>query len=44
MFGLFGAIVGAPLGQLDLNRLESVKRPYVAVHFLVFTVGSFSFM
>ena len=36
MFGLFGAIVGAPLTGWISNRLESVKRPYVAVHFLVF--------
>lgn len=36
MFGLFGAIVGAPLTSWIASRLESIKRPYIAVHLIVF--------
>jgi sugar phosphate permease len=35
MFGLFGAIVGAPLTSWISSRLQSIKRPYVVVHTVV---------
>jgi sugar phosphate permease len=35
MFGLFGAIVGAPLTSWISSRLESIKRPYIFVHMIV---------
>lgn len=36
MIGLFGAIIGAPLTSWISNRLESIKRPYIVVHVIVF--------
>jgi sugar phosphate permease len=36
MMGLFGAIIGAPLTSWISSRLESIKRPYIAVHMIVF--------
>ncbi|MBM7645499.1 sugar phosphate permease [Scopulibacillus daqui] len=36
MIGLFGAIIGAPLGSWISNRLGSIKRPYTLVHLLTF--------
>lgn len=36
MVGLFGALIGAPLTSWISNRLKSIKRPYVAVHLIVF--------
>ncbi|WP_077616808.1 MFS transporter [Caenibacillus caldisaponilyticus] len=36
MLGLFGAIIGAPLTSWISNRFNSIKRPYVAVHALIF--------
>jgi nitrate/nitrite transporter NarK len=36
MIGLFGAIIGAPVTSWISGRLESIKRPYLVVHFIVF--------
>ncbi|MDP4087450.1 MAG: MFS transporter, partial [Bacillota bacterium] len=36
MFGLFGAIIGAPLTSWISSRLEMIKRPYIIVHLVVF--------
>ncbi|MFD1773127.1 MFS transporter [Paenibacillus rhizophilus] len=36
MIGLVGAIVGASLTTWIANRLESIKRPYMVVHLVVF--------
>jgi sugar phosphate permease len=36
MIGLFGAILGAPLTSWISSRLESIKRPYIVVHVVVF--------
>ncbi|BCG58531.1 MFS transporter [Paenibacillus sp. URB8-2] len=36
MIGLVGAIVGASLTTWIANRLESIKRPYLVVHLVVF--------
>jgi sugar phosphate permease len=36
MMGLFGAIIGAPLTSWISSRLESIKRPYIIVHMIVF--------
>jgi MFS family permease len=36
MIGLIGAIIGAPLTSWISNRLESIKRPYIVVHIIVF--------
>ncbi|MDQ0268243.1 MFS transporter [Cytobacillus purgationiresistens] len=35
MYGLFGAIIGAPLTSWITGRIQSIKRPYVLVHVLV---------
>jgi sugar phosphate permease len=45
MVGLFGAIIGAPLTSWISSRLDSIKRPYVIVHCIVFLCwASFLFM
>ncbi|MBY0123344.1 nitrate/nitrite transporter [Bacillus sp. S/N-304-OC-R1] len=36
MIGLIGAIMGAPLSSWLANRLGTIKRPYVVVHFVTF--------
>jgi MFS family permease len=36
MVGLLGAIIGAPLTTWISGRLDSIKRPYVVVHLVVF--------
>lgn len=36
MIGLFGAIIGAPLTSWISSRLDSLKRPYVVAHLIVF--------
>ncbi|MDQ0200518.1 MFS transporter [Neobacillus ginsengisoli] len=36
MVGLFGAIIGAPLTSWSSSRLESIKRPYIVAHMIVF--------
>jgi MFS family permease len=36
MFGLFGAIIGAPLTSWISSRLKMIKRPYIIVHLVVF--------
>lgn len=36
MIGLIGAIVGAPLTGWISNRMQSIKRPYVVVHLIIF--------
>ncbi|WP_066308843.1 nitrate/nitrite transporter [Bacillus sp. FJAT-29814] len=36
MFGLFGALAGAPLTSWISSRLGSIKRPYVLAHAIVF--------
>jgi MFS family permease len=36
MIGLFGAIIGAPLTSWISSRLDSIKRPYIVVHMIVF--------
>ncbi|WP_026695888.1 MFS transporter [Peribacillus kribbensis] len=36
MLGLFGAIVGAPLTSWISSRMDSLKKPYVTVHILIF--------
>ncbi|MDP4164461.1 MAG: MFS transporter, partial [Bacillota bacterium] len=35
MFGLFGALIGAPLTSWISSRLESIKRPYIVVHIMI---------
>lgn len=37
MVGLIGALIGAPLTSWISSRLETIKRPYVTVHFIVLT-------
>ncbi|MCM3575571.1 MFS transporter [Mesobacillus subterraneus] len=37
MVGLIGALIGAPLTSWISSRLETIKRPYVTVHFIIFT-------
>lgn len=37
MVGLIGALIGAPLTSWISSRLETIKRPYVIVHFIIFT-------
>jgi sugar phosphate permease len=36
MVGLIGALIGAPLTSWISSRLETIKRPYVIVHFIIF--------
>lgn len=36
MIGLIGALIGAPLTSWISSRLETIKRPYVVVHFIIF--------
>ncbi|TCP23423.1 sugar phosphate permease [Scopulibacillus darangshiensis] len=36
MIGLIGAFIGAPLTSWISSRLETIKRPYIIVHFVVF--------
>ncbi len=36
MIGLIGALIGAPLTSWIASRLETIKRPYVVVHFIIF--------
>ncbi|MDP4086843.1 MAG: MFS transporter [Bacillota bacterium] len=36
MFGLFGAIIGAPLTSWIASRIGSIKKPYVVVHIMIF--------
>lgn len=36
MIGLIGALIGAPLTSWISSRLETIKRPYVVVHMLIF--------
>ncbi|MHC0036373.1 MFS transporter [Pseudoneobacillus sp. C159] len=36
MVGLFGAIVGAPLTTWISGRVNSIKRPYIMVHIIIF--------
>lgn len=36
MVGLIGALIGSPLTSWISNRLQAIKRPYVAVHLLIF--------
>ncbi|MDN3017106.1 MFS transporter [Paenibacillus sp. BSR1-1] len=35
MIGLIGALIGAPLTSWISSRLETIKRPYVIVHFIM---------
>lgn len=35
MIGLIGALIGAPLTTWISSRLETIKRPYVVVHFII---------
>lgn len=36
MIGLIGAIIGAPLTTWISNRINSIKRPYMVVHVIIF--------
>jgi MFS family permease len=36
MIGLFGALIGAPLTSWISNYVNSIKKPYVVVHLIVF--------
>ncbi|WP_026573634.1 MFS transporter [Bacillus sp. UNC438CL73TsuS30] len=36
MIGLIGAIIGAPLTTWISNRVDSIKRPYLVVHIIIF--------
>lgn len=36
MIGIIGAIIGGPLSSWIANRLDSIKRPYVVFHMIVF--------
>lgn len=40
MVGLIGALIGAPLTSYISSRLGTIKRPYVIVHFIIFTSWS----
>jgi sugar phosphate permease len=40
MVGLIGALIGAPLTSWIASRLGTIKRPYVIVHFIIFTSWS----
>lgn len=40
MVGLIGALIGAPLTSWISSRLETIKRPYVIVHFIILTSWS----
>lgn len=40
MVGLIGALIGAPLTSWISSRLETIKCPYVTVHFIIFTSWS----
>ncbi|MGA9226275.1 MAG: MFS transporter, partial [Mesobacillus sp.] len=40
MVGLIGALIGAPLTSWIASRLETIKRPYVIVHFITLTSWS----
>lgn len=35
MIGLIGALIGAPLTTWISSRLDTIKRPYVVVHFII---------
>ena len=35
MVGLIGALIGAPLTSWISSRLETIKRPYIIVHFII---------
>lgn len=43
MIGLIGALIGAPLMSWLSSRLETIKRPYVVVHVVIF-MSWFSFL
>ncbi|RXI95567.1 MFS transporter [Anaerobacillus alkaliphilus] len=43
MIGLIGALIGAPLTSWISSRLETIKRPYVVVHIVIF-MSWFSFL
>jgi len=36
MIGLFGAIIGAPLSTMISSRVNSIKKPYLIIHALIF--------
>ncbi|MED3561934.1 MFS transporter [Bacillus xiapuensis] len=36
MIGLIGAVIGAPLTTWISNRVNSIKRPYMVVHIIIF--------
>jgi sugar phosphate permease len=36
MMGLIGAIIGAPLTSWISSRIDSIKRPYLVIHIIVF--------
>ncbi|MDV2887835.1 MFS transporter, partial [Alkalihalophilus pseudofirmus] len=36
MLGLLGAIIGAPLTSWISGKFNSIKRPYVTVHLIIF--------
>lgn len=40
MIGLIGAIIGAPLTSWISSRLDSIKRPYLVVHIIIFICWS----
>ena len=40
MVGLIGALIGAPLTSWISSRIETIKRPYVIVHFIILTSWS----
>jgi len=40
MVGLIGALIGAPLTSWISSRVETIKRPYVIVHFITLTSWS----
>jgi sugar phosphate permease len=40
MVGLIGALIGAPITSWIASRLETIKTPYVMVHFIILTSWS----
>ncbi|MCT8137773.1 MFS transporter [Anaerobacillus sp. CMMVII] len=40
MIGLVGALIGAPLTSWISSRVETIKRPYVVVHIIIFLAWS----
>lgn len=36
MIGLFGAIIGAPLSTMISSRVNSIKKPYMIIHAMIF--------